>query len=151
MSVTLRGTRVLLVAALSSAVVVVSGVSASAQPPVAPTCFGQDPTITGTHVGDTIPGTEADDVIVGLAGDDVVNALGGNDRVCGNGGNDVLVGGAGNDRLRGNAGDDVLVTSDGVEGNDLAIGGPGNDTCVIDKDDFTVACETEVVVTPTTT
>jgi Ca2+-binding RTX toxin-like protein len=150
MSMNHRATRVLLAVALSSAVVVVSSVSASAQP-VAPTCFGQEPTITGTHPGDTIPGTEGDDVIVGLGGDDVVNALGGNDRVCGNAGNDVLVGGAGNDRLRGNAGDDTLVTFDGVQGNDLAIGGPGNDTCVIDADDFTVGCENEVVVTPSTT
>ena len=78
MRMTHRGTRVLLVAALSSAVVAVSGVSASAQPPVVPTCFGQEATITGIHTGDTIPGTEGDDVIVGLGGDDVVNALGGN-------------------------------------------------------------------------
>ena len=147
MSMTHRATRVLLVAALSSAVVAVTGGSASAQ---VPTCFDRVATITGTSAGDTIPGTEANDVIVGLGGDDVVNALGGNDRVCGNAGNDVLVGGAGNDRLHGNIGDDVLVTFDGVEGNDLAVGGLGNDTCVIDPDDFTFGCE-NVVEIPSTT
>jgi Ca2+-binding RTX toxin-like protein len=149
MSKTHRATRVLLAAALSSAVVVVSGISASAQQ-FEPICFGQEPTIRGTGGADTIEGTEENDVIIGFGGDDVVNALDGNDRVCGYAGNDVLVGGAGNDRLRGNLGDDVLVTFDGVEGNDLAIGGPGNDTCVIDADDFTVGCENEVVVTPST-
>jgi len=148
MSMTRRATRVLLATALSSVVVVVSGVSASAQP-VGQGCFGQTATIVGTGQADTIPGTEENDVIVGLRGDDVINGAGGNDRICGYAGNDVLVGGPGNDRLRGNAGDDVLVTADGVEGNDLAVGGPGNDTCIVDAEDFTVQCENEIVVTPT--
>ena len=88
-------------------------------------CFGQQPTIKGSHGDDKLEGTNGDDVIVTYGGRDVIDGRGGSDRICGGGGNDVLKGGPGSaDRLEGGSGNDTL---DGGKGTDLLSGGTGSD------------------------
>jgi Ca2+-binding RTX toxin-like protein len=89
-----------------------------------PTCFGRDPTITGTDGPDTLNGTAGSDVILGLGGNDTISGAGGSDFICGGTGNDTLQGNLGRDRLSGEAGADSLI---GDSGDDRLLGGPGND------------------------
>jgi Ca2+-binding RTX toxin-like protein len=93
--------------------------------PVAPSCFGATPTITGTSGNDVLTGTPGPDVIMGGDGNDTIDGLGGDDLICGGNGDDTLVGGAGNDGLDGGIGIDTL---DGSSGNDYLTGGLGDDS-----------------------
>ena len=91
--------RILAVAALATAVVVLGGAETDAL--AAASCFGSPATITGTGV---IDGTSGNDVIIGSAGADTIDGRGGNDRICALDGNDFVSGGLGNDLLDGGAG-----------------------------------------------
>ena len=94
-----------------------------------PTCFGAEPTITGSGY---VEGTDGDDVILADGGSEV-HAYGGDDRVCGAG---LVYAGAGRDRVfyRGPGPDVLLAGGPGGDrlfflANDVArlSGGPGND------------------------
>ncbi len=89
----------------------------------APTCAGQEATITATEAG-VIDGTDGDDVIVGTSGADTINAGAGNDIICAGGGADIIIGGPGRDIINGENGPDVIA---GNLGNDVIRGGAGND------------------------
>jgi len=75
---------------------------------VTPRCFGESPTIVGTHGDDMMSGTDGPDVIMGLGGDDSIDGLEGDDLICGGPGDDTIEGGAGNDSIDGSSGNDVL-------------------------------------------
>ncbi|MGV3564134.1 MAG: calcium-binding protein [Nocardioides sp.] len=94
-----------------------------------PTCFGEEPTITGTGY---VEGTDGDDVILADPGSEV-HALGGDDLVCGAG---LVHAGAGDGRVfyRGPGPDVLLAGGPGADrlfflSHDVArlAGGPGND------------------------
>ena len=101
-----------------------AAVGASATPA---TCFGREPTITGSEGPDTLTGTSGSDVILGLGGNDDIRGAGGADSICGGTGNDSLYGDTGRDRLSGEAGADVL---DGGSEDDRLLGGAGSDSLV---------------------
>ncbi len=107
----------------------------------AASCFGSQPTITGTKGEDRLVGTRGRDVIVGLGGDDQIEGRGGNDVICGYGGQDRIEGGPGRDRLNsgttgvdfrsewmyGGRGNDVLMgLAERIDGQ-IMYGGPGSD------------------------
>jgi Ca2+-binding RTX toxin-like protein len=135
-----RGTKALVLA--GALLISLAAAGASATPP---TCFGREPTITGSEGPDVLSGTSGSDVIVGLGGNDSISGGAGPDFICGGAGNDTISGGpgrdrlsgeAGADRLQGGAGDDRLLGGagndrlDGGEGNDATTGGAGTDTCL---------------------
>jgi Ca2+-binding RTX toxin-like protein len=88
------------------------------------TCFGREPSITGSEGPDVLSGTPGSDVIVGLGGNDTISGGGGSDFICGGAGNDTISGGPGRDRLSGEAGADRI---EGGSGDDRLLGGPGDD------------------------
>ena len=89
----------------------------------APTCAGQEATVTATEDG-VFEGTDGNDVIIGTPGDDTINGGAGNDIICGLGGADTITGGSGSDIINGDNGADVIA---GNLGNDRIRGGNGND------------------------
>lgn len=94
----------------------------------APTCGGEEVTISGTSGDDELRGTSGADVVNALAGDDVVSGLGGADLLCGGDGTDTLAGGAGDDGLWGGR-DGVEVYDEGsIWTGDTISGGAGDDT-----------------------
>lgn len=110
------GTRLIVLAALATAAVLVLGTSASSASPTWPTCLDEPATVVGTDGNDTLNGTSGDDVIVGLGGDDVVISGGADegDLICGGDGNDSLIVTTGGDGfipftvVSGDAGDDRI-------------------------------------------
>jgi Ca2+-binding RTX toxin-like protein len=106
--------RLMVLAALETAAVLVLGASTSSASPTWPTCLGEPATIVGTDGNDTLNGTSGDDVIVGLGGDDVITSGESDegDLICAGDGNDlVLVNGSGlfsSTVVSGDAGDDRI-------------------------------------------
>ena len=113
--------RLIVLAALVTAAVLVLGASTSAASPAGPTCLGVPATIVGTDGNDILNGTSGDDVIVGLGGDDVIISGGADegDLICGGDGNDSLIVTDGGDGflpftvVSGDAGDDRIQSSGG--------------------------------------
>lgn len=92
------------------------------------TCFGREPTIIGTALGDRITGTAGPDVVLALDGNDNVETRSGADRVCTGKGRDTARGGGGKDRLDGGPGNRDRMFGDG--GRDQLRGGEGGpDRC----------------------
>jgi Ca2+-binding RTX toxin-like protein len=120
---------ILLLATMSFAVLVISGV-AHALTIQCDDAVGtdQDPDLgfcEGTAQGDTITGNPYSDVINARGGDDTINALGGFDFVDAQAGGDTVNGGDDPDTIHGNSGEDTL---NGDAANDTLFGDGRHDT-----------------------
>ncbi len=110
-----------------------------------PRCFGEMPTIVGTHQDDDLEGTKGPDVIAGLGGDDQIAGFEGDDLLCGGRGNDELNGdwgceeAFGSDHLAGGRGHDVLggggCPASLGGGDDVLRGGRGRDQLMPSRGD----------------
>jgi Ca2+-binding RTX toxin-like protein len=125
---------VLLLAAVASTVVGVSGVTAAE----VVSCKGGSVLCYGTANDDTITGTAKRNYIVARAGNDRVSGGAGDDEVRGGGGRDQIHGGLGNDLIIGGNGVDWL---DGDTGEDEIYAGAGDDFVIsVEPEDCLAGC-----------
>ncbi|MDQ3589051.1 MAG: hypothetical protein M3392_02220 [Actinomycetota bacterium] len=111
----MRGRAVLLITAMTAALMVASGVALAA-------------TIDCANVGNQCVGTNYNDTMTGTAGFDDMRGRGGGDTILAYGGADKLLGGKGNDPdVSAGPGNDSV---EGQEGDDFLSGGNGNDIYV---------------------
>ena len=122
----------LLIALVSAALVVASGVALAAN-------------IKGDGLDNVLTGTPSRDTINPFGGNDTVDALGGNDDVRHSFGDDTIYGRGGNDTLRGGRGTDVIIGGPGIDLIDCAYletrADDEGDIAYADQEDTVVDCK----------
>jgi Ca2+-binding RTX toxin-like protein len=141
----------LMVAAVSVALLAAAGVALAVDQKCAGDCAGtdnpdtlvgstKDQTMKGLGAGDSVSGRRGDDVVVGGRGGDALYGGLGDDKVYGNQGNDYVEGDYGHDYISTGGGSDKVAARDGYK--DRVLCGQGNrDLVYVDKIDITRGCE----------